>query len=136
MLSRLIPYLIHPPIYHSLKEGIGNSISLPTTDLLFYSRFPNTEDVLWGDDLVIGDEYYIFGGWVLPANDSNIFAATGAAWYTDINTPKSLRDIEILALPNINISNIFFSVHRGLAVYKVTISAKTLLKVKKYYNIS
>lgn len=35
--------------------------------LLFYSKLPNTEEVLWADDLVIGDEYYTFGGWLLTS---------------------------------------------------------------------
>ena len=114
----------------------GGGFSLPREGLLFFSWLPNTENVLWADDQVIDDEYYVFGGWILPASDSDVFTATGTDWYTDINTPKVLRDTEILGLTGINTANIFFSVRRGLAIYETTISAEVLARIKKYYGIA
>ena len=114
----------------------GSGFSLPRENLLFFSWLPNTEDVVWADDQVIDDEYYAFGGWVLPASDSATFTATGTDWYTDVDTPKVLRDTEILALAGINTTNIFFSMRRGLAVYETSISAEVLARIKKYYGIA
>ena len=114
----------------------GGGFSLPREGLLFFSWLPNTEDVLWAYDQVIDDEYYVFGGWVLPASDSDVFTATGSDWYTDVDTPKVLRDTEILALAGINTTNIFFSMQRGLAIYETTISAEVLARIKKYYGLA
>ena len=114
----------------------GGGFSLPHDGLLFFSWLPNTEDVLWVDDQVIDDEYYVFGGWILPASNSDVFTAAGSYWYTDVNTPKVLRDTEILALAGINTTNIFFSMRRGLAVYETSISAEVIARIKKYYGIA
>lgn len=114
----------------------GGGFSLPREGLLFFSWLPNTEDVLWADDQVIDDEYYVFGGWVLPSGDSDVFSAAGSDWYTDVNTPKVLRDTEILDLTGINTANVFFSMRRGLAIYEMSISAEVLARIKKYYGIA
>lgn len=113
----------------------GGGFSLPREGLLFFSWLPNTEDVLWADDLVIGDEYYVFGGWLLTAGNSDLFTAAGSDWYTDVDTPIPLRDSEILALDGINTSNIFFSLKRGLAVYAPSTDSAILAKTAKFYGL-
>lgn len=121
-------------IRHIVSEYHGG-VSLPREGLLFFSWLPNTEDVLWADDLVIGDEYYVFGGWLLTAGDSDLFAAAGSDWYTDVDTPIPLRDSEILALDGINTSNIFFSLKRGLAIYAPSTDSAILAKAAKFYGL-
>lgn len=117
-------------------QHLGFSSSIPKADLLFYSKLPNTEDTTLGDDEVIADENYAFGGWILPSGNTPVYTATGTDWYVDVSTPKVLQDSDILALPSINSTNVFFSFKRGLAVYNSSLSSDTLTKVKKYYRIS
>lgn len=134
MIARTVIRTIKRQVAGSILKELG-SLALPTTDLLFYSKLPNTEEVLWADDLVIDDEYYVFGGWKLTASDANLFAAAGSDWYTDVDTPLALRDSEILALVGINTANIFFSLKRGLAIYSATADADILAKAAKFYGL-
>ena len=113
------------------RKGLG----LPRTGLLFYSKLPNTEEVLWADDLVIGDEYYMFGGWLLTAGSAGLFAAAPDFYDGAASTPLPLRDIEILALSGINTANVLFSVRKGLAVYTSTTNETILAKARKYFGI-
>ena len=136
IIRRVIRHTTRPSGGKRVITHGGGGFSLPREGLLFFSWLPNTEGVLWADDQVIDDEYYVFGGWVLPASNSDVFTATGLDWYTDVNTPKVLRDTEILALAGINTTNVFFSMRRGLAVYETTISVEILARIKKYYGIA
>lgn len=113
------------------RKGLG----LPRTGLLFYSKLPNTEEVLWADDLVIGDEYYMFGGWKLTAGSAGLFAAAPDFYDGAASTPLPLRDTEILALSGINTANVLFSVRKGLAVYTSATNETILAKARKYFGI-
>ena len=110
--------------------------TLPRTGLLFYSKLPNTEEVLWADDLVIGDEYYMFGGWLLTAGSAGLFAAAPAFYDGAASTPLPLRDTEILDLVGINTDNVLFSLRKGLAVYDPATSETILAKARKYFGIT
>ena len=120
-----------------LVVGVGNSgQTLPRIGLLFYSKLPNTEEVLWADDLVIEDEYYMFGGWLLTAGSAGLFAAAPDFYDGDADTPLPLRDSEILALAGINTGNVLFSVRKGLAVYAEDTDETILAKARKYFGIT
>ena len=116
-------------------RGGLSGIALPRVGLLFYSRYPNTDEVLWGDDVVIDDQYYAYAGWILTASDAALFAASGSDWYSDVDNPIALRDFEILALTGINESNILFTINKGLAVYESTVSATVLAKAYKFFGL-
>jgi hypothetical protein len=113
----------------------GGSSRLPRAGLLFYSRLPNTEEVLWADDLVIGDEYYMFGGWLLTAGSAGLFAAAPAFYDGAASDPLPLRDSEILALSGINTANVLFSLRKGLAVYAADTDEAILAKARKFFGI-
>lgn len=134
MISRSVIRAFKRQAVKTITASLSSS-GIPRQGLLFYSRMPNTEEVLWADDLVIDDEYYVFGGWKLTAGDAALFAAAGTDWYTDVDTPLPLRDTEILALTGINTANIFFSLRKGLAVYASDTDAATLAKAQKFYGL-
>lgn len=131
---------MHQVIRNVIKElknfGSLRGQSLPSTGLLFYSKLPNTEEVLWADDLVIDDEYYIFGGWLLTVGSAELFAAAPDFYNGNANTPLPLRDIEILALTGINTANVLFSLKRGLAIYALNTDEAILTQAKKYFGIT
>lgn len=109
---------------------------LPRSGLLFYSKLPNTEEVLWADDLVIGDEYYMFGGWLLTAGSAELFAAAPAFYDGGASAPLPLRDTEILDLVGINTDNVLFSLRKGLAVYDPATAETILTKARKFFGIT
>lgn len=91
---------------------------------------------MWADDLVIGDEYYMFGGWLLTAGSAALFAAAPDFYNGAVNDPLPLRDTEILALTGINTDNVLFSLKRGLAVYDQETDAAILAKARKFFGIT
>ncbi len=135
MISRSVIRAFKRQAVKTITASLSSS-GIPRQGLLFYSRMPNTEEVLWADDLVIDDEYYVFGGWLLTAGNSDLFTAAGSNWYTDVDTPIPLRDSEILALEGINTANIFFSLKKGLAVYNASTDAAILAKAAKFYGLT
>jgi hypothetical protein len=133
-----IASLIRKGVFGSIFSPLGmvSGLSLPRTGLLFYSNLPNTEEVLWADDLVIGDEYYMFGGWKLTEGSAGLFAAAPDFYDGDADTPLPLRDTEILALAGINTDNVLFSLSKGLAVYDPATDEAILAKARKYFGIT
>lgn len=130
------------PILGGIQGGIScpfgrvSTLTIPRIGLLFYSKLPNTEEVLWADDLVIGDEYYMFGGWKLTAGSADLFAAAPDFYNGAANDPLPLRDTEILALTGINTDNVLFSLKRGLAIYDPATDESILAKARKFFGIT
>lgn len=108
---------IHSPIRRGVRSPLGNGpgLTLPRTGLLFSSRLPNTEDILW-DEEALFEENMFWGGWILPVECYAYMEHDDGFWFSDSTTPVARTGEEILAWPWINTGNIEFSLAAGLSV--------------------
>lgn len=114
--------------------GKDDKLKLPKQNLLFYTRTPNDESILW-NEATTWDEYVLWSGWSLPVS---CYAAVGVGfWFSGETTPIVHTGTEILSWEWINKLHVIFSITRGLAVYAPTLVAKkTLTKAYKYEKVA
>jgi hypothetical protein len=108
------------------------SSTLPRANLLFYSRFPNTGDVIWGEDDILPEDMY-FGGWVLPAELASAIGYPSFFFDAD-GVPIARQGLELLAWSGINQYTVIYSNRRGLAVYSDDASYGTVRNAFRYFK--
>lgn len=125
----------------SARWGSNNQLRLPRQYRLFYSRFPNTEDIVWSDETILDDDMY-YGGWKLPATVTDwtgatrdMFAILGKGLFFDgSGTPLTVTGESLLGWSGINRWQILFSLKSGLAIYDQAAPVNIIRKAHRVYR--